>query len=523
MTAEAWTPSQPLLDEVKRLITALISERNAPGVAWGLFTRAGLVASGGHGVAALGGATPTSSTVFRVASMSKSFTAAAILTLVEAKRLRLDDPIAEHVAEMATTRRYSGDSPLITLAHLLAMSSGLPKDDPWADRQEALHPGVFSRMIAGGLRTVGAPGVAFDYSNVGYALLGAVVERVSGMPFVAYVRERLLEPLGLRRTFYDYTDVAPSARATGYHDSQGRWVPEVFTGPGAFSPIGGVLSTVEDMATWATWLADGFPPTDDDAPSPLSRASRRSMQTGHIDIPPVLRSGSSRGRATMAEHTQISSYGYGLFVDHDPVWGNIAQHSGGYPGFGTAMRWHLDSGIGVIVLANGRYARSLVIADRALRIALADAGAVGRTVRPWPETLRVKDLVTAELLAGRDPFDLPIYTDNVAMDQPWDQRRADLAVALERTGALTAPGGAAPGADFAISEAHIGWTLPGARGSLTVEVQLTPQDPPRVQSIKLRSDPTFPPDDVTTITRSTAIVGTPIVGTPTAGTPTPTP
>jgi CubicO group peptidase (beta-lactamase class C family) len=505
-----WAPSETLVAEIKRLVGALITERNAPGAAWGLFTRSGLAASGGIGWAAIGGANPNSQTVFRIASISKSFTAVAVLRLAEEGALRLDDPVVRHLPRFAATRSYSPDSPPITVADLLSMSSGLAADDPWADRLESLNRVQFNKLIGDGFRTVAAPGLVYEYSNTGYALLGAIVERLSGQALTEYVRQNILIPLDLQRTGYDFTAFSPPLRATGYSERDGRWIPEPFTAPGTYSAIGGLLSNVEDMARWAGWLAQGFPPGDDDI-TLLPKAARRAMATGHIDIPPVLRSGSTRGRLTLPERPQISSYGYGLFIDHDPIWGNIAHHSGGYPGFGTNLRWQIDSGIGVVVLANGRYARASVIAARALETALAEAGAAARTVRFWPETLAAQAAVTGELLAGRDPFALPIFADNVPLDSPWANRRADLTRALDQVGHLTPPNPTdaagravrhrpAGGGLRAVSEAHIAWEIPAERGTLVLELQLTPQTSPLVQSLKIGAKPPFPATDLTTQT-----------------------
>ncbi|MDR0432691.1 MAG: beta-lactamase family protein [Bifidobacteriaceae bacterium] len=573
-----WTPSEALLAEVERLVGALVAERNAPGAAWGITTRDGLVASGGCGAAAIGAGLPTSSTVFRIASMSKSFTAAAILMLAEAGELRITDPAADYVPSMARMARYSADSPDINLAHLLAMTSGLPVDDPWADRLESMPAAEFQQVVREGFRLVSAPGVRFEYSNAGYALLGLVVERLSEMPFIEFVERHLLEPLGLHRTYYDYAAVPASLRATGYCDRQGQWVPVPFSGPGAFSPIGGLLSNVEDMSKWVNWLAAAHPPTDDAVPSVLSTASRRDMAISHAAVAPIIRQGSSRGRLTVAEGSSIASYGYGLMLEHDPTLGDMAHHSGGYPGFGTAMRWHLDSGIGVIVLANGRYAHSSTIAARVLRVVLAEAGAVARSIRPWPEALHYRDLINAELLAGRDPFDLPIYAENVDADQPLPDRRQALAKSLQITGPLTsapageatsegaAPSSAAPAGEAASegaapsstapageatsegpgpgagdaaghsggsvpgdtagragstasgegaaragtiqakSEAHIWWTLPAERTPLRIEILLTPEHTPRIQTLRITPTPTFPPTDQSTQSPKTRLI-----------------
>jgi CubicO group peptidase (beta-lactamase class C family) len=493
-----WVPGEELLAEVARVAGAMVTEGRAPGVAWGVVTRAGLAAAGGSGVARLGGAAPTAASVFRIASMSKSFTAATVLRLAERGVWRLDDPVAGYVPEFGRVTPYSADSPPVSLAHLLSMSSGLATDDPWADRQESLPADGFRKEVARGLRAVAAPGVTFEYSNTGYALLGAAIANVTGQAFPDVVREAFLEPLGLTGTWYDYARVPEERLTRGYFRAKpdGPWEEQAFSGPGAYSSIGGVLSCVEDLARWVAWLADGFPARDDPDPGPLGRASRRAMQVPHIDWAPVLRAGSSRGRLTVQEATEIGGYGYGLFTQQDPRFGPTAEHPGGYPGYGTSMRWQRDSGIGVIVLANGRYAPSRVLSDRLLKLVLADAGAVGLTVTPWPETRAAALAITAALAAGDDPYAAVPLSDNVTMDLDLERRRAALAATLARLGPVAPDAAPELLPDAVTSSAHLVWTLPAARGRLRCEIKLTPQDPPAVQYLTLEAVPALPPDDV---------------------------
>lgn len=491
-----WTPGEELLAEVRRIAGAMVTEGRAPGVAYGIVTRGGLVAGGGVGQAVLDGPEPTTGSVFRIASMSKSFTAAAVLLLAERGALRLDSPVSTYVPEFGQIRPYTQDSPPVTVAHLLSMCSGLATDDPWADRQESLPAEAFQAEVAQGLRAVAAPGLAYEYCNTGYALLGAIVSRVTDRPFTEFVRETFMAPLGLENTTYDYTTVPAERLTTGYFKYKATWEPQDFTGPGAYSSIGGVLSCVDDLALWVQWLADGFPARDGLDAGPLSRASRRMMQTAHIDIPPVLRSGSARGRLTVQESNELGGYGYGLFINWDPVFGVNAEHPGGYPGYGTSMRWHLDSGLGVIVLANGRYAPSRVLSDRLLRLVLADADAAGRTLVPWPEARAAALAITAALAGGGDPFEAVPLTMNVVMDLSLERRRADLAEALAKVGPVAADAAPQILESEVTSEAHLVWTLPAERGKLRCEIKLSPQGQPAVQTLLIAPLAAVPKDDL---------------------------
>jgi len=132
------------------------------GVAYGIVADGRLVHSGGWGERWLGGPTPDAGTVFRIASMTKSFTAAAVLALRDDGRLALDDPAEEFVPELRGLALPSPDSPRVSLRHLLTMTAGFPTDDPWGDRQQGLALAEFSAFLARGLSFAWAPGTRFE-------------------------------------------------------------------------------------------------------------------------------------------------------------------------------------------------------------------------------------------------------------------------------------------------------------------------------------------------------------------------
>ena len=149
-----------------------------PGVAWGLVRGGELVGSGGDGTLSLDEpATPDADSVFRIASMTKSFTGAALMMLVVDGRLRLDDPVSVHVPELSTWRGPTSDGPPITVRHLVSMEAGLPTDDEWADRHLDLSPGAMDALIDAGAVFVWTPGTRFELSNLCWGLVDRVVER----------------------------------------------------------------------------------------------------------------------------------------------------------------------------------------------------------------------------------------------------------------------------------------------------------------------------------------------------------
>jgi serine-type D-Ala-D-Ala carboxypeptidase/endopeptidase len=481
-------------DVVDQLVHAHQQRGSQPGLAYGIVAGGTLVHAGGLGERWLGGPPPDEGTVFRIASMTKSFTAAAVLALRDDGALRLDDPAADFVPELRGLPPVTADAPAITIRHLLTMTAGFPTDDPWGDRQQGLPLAAFAALLRRGVRAAWPPGTCFEYSNLGYALLGRVIAAATGAGYAEFVTARLLGPLGLDRTGFEAAAVDPAGLARGYQRRPDGWAELVPDGYGAFAPMGGLFSCVRDLARWASGLAAAFQAGAETAggPHPLRRATRREMQLPQVTIAPqdVLRLPGDP--ATGVQH----GYGFGLFIEETPAWGRIVQHSGGYPGFGSHMRWHPETGLAVIVLANSTYAPAhqlgTQLMEAVLRATEAEAGpAAGggpplAPGGPWPETVRAQRVVDQLIRSWDDRVAEQIFTENVAQDEPYAQRRAKAEQLWQRLGPARGESPHPPEYD---SPAHCRWWLHGAHGDAAAEIRLTPEDPPRVQSLALAVPP----------------------------------
>ena len=523
-------PSDAALAETDRIMESLVRERRAPSYVYAVFNRSGIlhVAGGGPDTAGLD-ATKLQRLRFRIASMSKSFTAVAVLRLTNDGLLHLDQAVDDIVPEMSHVIRFRDDDPGITVADLLSMRSGLATDDAWADRQESMTPEDLQALLRRGVRTVFSPGEAYEYSNLGYAVLGQIIRIITGEDPTAYIESRIMRPLGITDTTYNFRQVPAGLLVAGCHAAPaipGRerprmWKKENFTTPGAFSVIGGVISSLKDVVTWDRWLAAAF----DDAgrsrihDEVLPANLRRIMQTGHTPIPPVLRSGSSRGRLTRSDRTEISSYGYGLVVEHVPGMGDVIGHSGGYPGYGSHMRWHRRCGLGIVALANGRYATPGVPAAKALDVLIGEAMSRGlmapTIVRPWAETLEaVRRICEALADAGdaiREEGDVrrvclstltgleDLFSMNVPLDSGIKYRAEELSVLLRVAGSpLRMPAGTAPMSLSlrADTPAQATWEIPCELHPLECSITLTPLEPPAVQTLDFRVADAPTTDDI---------------------------
>jgi CubicO group peptidase (beta-lactamase class C family) len=467
-----------MLTDAQPMVADLISRRVTTGVVpasvYTVFAADGPAFSGCYGAAAGDGRPPTLDTAFRIASCTKSFTAAAILQLRDANALSLDDPITDFLDTGRWELPASAPPPPPTVGALLSMSGGLASDNPWADRQESMTTSAFEALCAGGFTLSSAPGTRYEYSNLGYALLGGVIERVSGMAYRDFVTRQLLQPLGLRHAaFHATAETTPGGIADGFDRLGDGWRRVPVTGPGAFSAIGGLFMTARDLTTWCRWLAAGYPPGADSG-EVLAASSRRDMQTLH-QLDPSRTGGSIRA----------GGYGYGLDLELHDI-GVVVSHRGGYPGFSAQMAWHPASQIGVIVLENASYAQSPAVT--ALHRVVATVPAPTRSL--WPVTICARDDIEHLLSGWDDTLADRIFADNVDLDLPRHRRRDDMVRAAARIGFTDdcrhRPLDSCEPSSH--SAAHLEWTVRGHRGTLRCAVTLTSLRPPRIQSITLHDN-----------------------------------
>jgi CubicO group peptidase (beta-lactamase class C family) len=460
------------------------TQTSMPGACTAIIRNGDTVFVHGCGETLIGtNARPTADTVFRIASMTKSFTAVAIMMLRDRGALRLDDPITTYLPWTQTIGAPVG-SPPITVRDLLTMNGGFPTDDPWGDRHEPTPIAEFDALVAGGLTFSRMPRTGFEYSNLGYALLGRIVTVVSGIDYLEFVAREILQPLGMHATAFHTTAIDEARRAHGYVLRETGLVPEPTTPPGAFSPMGGLHSTVRDLATWVTGFLSAW---DANAMGlhPLARASRREMQEGR-----TFRSATLAGASdASAAKTIVSLYGYGLAISIDSVLGTFVHHSGGYPGFGSHMRWHPASGWGIVMLANRSYAPVYEFAaDLLSEVVATDVtpADVGATL--WPATREAMDVAETLLARWSDDLADRSFAFNVDLDTPRAERRD----ACERIAAAIGPFRRRDDGWTSTSPAHVKWSVRGAQGDAEIEILLTPERSPKLQTLTIAALPATP-------------------------------
>jgi CubicO group peptidase (beta-lactamase class C family) len=374
----------PAIPEIDRIFAEFQQSSHAPGLVYGIVDHGNLVRVKGLGVQDLTAARRpvTGDSLFRIASMSKAFTALAILKLRDDGKLSLDAPAETYVPELKGWRYPTKDSPRIRVRDLLNHISGFVTDDPWGDRQQVITEAEFTRMLKDGVPFTRAPGLTFEYSNFGYALLGRIVTNVSGLPYDQYIIRNIQRPLGMTSTGYQVTDWPLERRAIGYRWENDASAEEPTMRHGVFGAMGGVQTSAWDYAKWIGFLLSAWPARDDPQKGPVSRATVREMASGS-NVPRL------RQRFGSTPITQAAAYGMGLIAAQDPDLGNTLSHGGGYPGYGSHMLLLTDHDIGIFVFSNRTYnGGSGAVWDAAM--ALHKAGALKGRALP----------VSASLAAG---------------------------------------------------------------------------------------------------------------------------
>jgi serine-type D-Ala-D-Ala carboxypeptidase/endopeptidase len=482
------TGTIPALAEAARAVDATFERAfesaPAPAVAYGLIADGQLVHSRGLGTLRVGDdRRPDADSAFRIASMTKSFTAAAILQLRDERRLALDEPVATYVPDLAALRGPTRDSPPVTVRHLLTHTAGFATDDPWGDRMQGLDLAEFARLLRAGPTFAFAPGTRFAYSNLGYGILGRVITNVAGAEYRDVVTERLLVPLGMTSSVFESGEVPEDRRAHGYVRRDGAWIAEPVDGYGALASMGGLISTVRDLARWVAFFADAYPPRDDpDADAPLSRASRREMQSLQVAWPPDVTFEHIASEPVVG----AGGYGFGLTVIHDLEVGTVVTHGGGYPGFGSNMRWHPASGLGVVAVGNARYANVFEPARDALRAAIRSEPKRIRAVAPWPVTQAARRDLERLFEAWDDDLAARLFSVNVELDEPFERRRATLEK-LRGTHGRLVPDDSEPARGD--TPAHLEWWMVGDHGCVKIEMLMSPEPEPKVQTFDVTSVP----------------------------------
>ena len=451
-----------------------------PGMAFGIVRNGALAHAKGFGIASTETKAPvTPETFFRIASMTKVLTAMGILLLRDRGKLTLDAALKDFVPGFDDARLPTKDSRPITLRDLLTHQAGFVTDDPWGDRLLGMATDEFDRMMAAGVAYGQAPRLGFEYANLGYSLLGRIIEKVSGEAYPAFMRREILVPMGLERSTFEVGDLPQGALAVPYRVAEDHWVVERLEKHGAYGAMAGLATNAVEYARFIAFMLDAWPARDDADTGPLSRASRRELASLHSGPrAPTIRTHNGREIAT------ASAYGYGLITSAETELGRYLHHRGGLPGYGSHFLFAPETGIGIFGFANRTYAAmnepNLLAAQ-----ALKDAGLWRTPPRPISAPLAVAiEAVSRIYRSGKIEEGGDLLAENILLDRTaaeWNHMLAAIAKQVGELRHIDAEPNNALSARLA---------LVCEQGMARGELILTGEQRPRIQALVLEAKPT---------------------------------
>lgn len=344
--------------EIDTILKNWMAENHIPGMVFGVVKDGRLAYVKSEGVQDLAAKRPvTPDTLFRIASMTKAFTAMSILKLRDEGRLALDDPADRYVPEMRGWTYPTSDSPRITIRDLLTHSAGFVTDDPWGDRQTVLSQTAFTAMLRAGIPFTRAPEMRHEYANLGYAILGRVIANITKAPYRRFVETRLLTPLGMSASGFDVFAHPKGAkrgdgRAVGYRWENEAWAEEPTMKDGAFNAMGGLEVSATDYAKWLGFITSAWPPRDGEDVGIAKRATVRQIMRGANNANVFHRYATDGDKQCPG----AIAYGMGWRVITDCDYGTVLAHGGGYPGYGSHVMVLPEYGAALFALTNKTYA-----------------------------------------------------------------------------------------------------------------------------------------------------------------------
>lgn len=482
--AERKAKLQALVPKLDTFFRGRLGEVGATGAGVAILLEGEVVYLQGFGVRDIESKTPVDAdTVFRIGSVSKTITALAVMRLRDQGKLLLDAPAATYLPALASIAAPTADSPPITVRHLLTMTSGFGYDDFWGAVTYGKSDDELAAFLARGVSFGGAAGERYRYSNLGFALLGKIVERVSGKSFESYVASDVFAPLGLGSTGY-VTGAIPRERlATGYYRDGERLVPEKVESDGVFAPAGGAYTTIRDLARYAAFHLAAYPPRDDVDSGPVRRSTLREMHAGNAwarfaeDIPVLQRNPDGSSNLT------AMSYGFGWAQNTTCLAETMVQHGGYEPGYYSVIRLLPRQGLGMVAISTTESIGRLSTFEAAMHI--LQGGGVFDAPAPTP---------SEALVGARDNMvRLLTHWDADLFARSFDPQSMkfsflrELASDLERIsleqGPCTPDGVIVP-----IAYTQGRFRLACKTGAVELVAHLTPAVPPLLQNVEYRRE-----------------------------------
>jgi CubicO group peptidase (beta-lactamase class C family) len=466
---------------IDKIFKDYADSNHLPGVAYGLVVDGKLVHKGNIGYTDIGKKTPvTSSSLFRIASMSKSFACMAILKLRDEGKLNLDDPAYKYIPELKNLKYPTADAPLITIRHLMTHGAGFPEDNPWGDRQLADTDKDLIELVNKQLSFSNSPGITYEYSNLGFALQGKIITVVSGMPYQEYIKKNIFEPLGMKTTTYEFGDVAPDKLAHGYRWLNEKWNEEELlhdAKDGSWGAMGAMISSIDEFAKYMALHLSAWPPNSGMDTGPVKRSSVREMHHPWRwnGFNPNYKYPDGRSCAI------TTAYCYGLGWMKDCEGRMYIAHSGGLPGFGSQWRFMPDYGIGIVSFANRTYAPMGFVNMKILDTIIKIAGLQPMQLPPSKILEQRKNDLIKILPDWNNAQQSGIFAENFFPDYPVDSLRKEAKLLFDKAGRILTVKEMKPE-----NQLRGSFIIVGEKMNIEVYFTLSPENPPLIQEYHIK-------------------------------------
>lgn len=462
------------MPEIDGLFRAYATDKKVPGMIWGVVIDNRLAHLESFGVRDRSSQEKvTPETAFRIASMTKSFTALAILKLRDEGRLSLEDPVSRWIPEFARMELPTRDTPPLLVRQLMSHSAGFAEDNPWGDQQLSATDSTLDEWLRKGIPFSTPPGTRYEYSNYAFGLLGRIVTKASGVPYEKYMREEILAKLSMDGTTFEFSEIPAARRAVGYRlRPDGTYGEEPPLPHGVFGAMGGLLTTATDLGRYVAFHLSAWPPRDDEETGPVRRASVREM--AHLWTPSNL----TLKRVSGALEASETGYGYGLRVTSDCRFEKIVAHGGGLPGFGSYMAWLPDYGVGMFAMATLTYSGPSEPMSAAWDALARTGGLRKRDLPPTPLQAEMRDRIFMLWKRWDDDEAKQIAAMNLFLDAPMEQRQAEIRKLKDDVGECTAAGPVMP-ENWLRGQ----FNMKCAGGTVGVFFTMSPTEPPAVQHL----------------------------------------
>jgi len=466
------------LPVVEKMYKEYAEVNNFPGLAFGVVVDDQVVYADGYGFTDLDRKTKASGkSLFRIASMSKSVTTMAILKLRDEGKLRLDDPASRYIPALKSMPLITKDSPPITIRNLMTHTAGFPEDNPWGDRQLDTKDEQLIQLLDNGLSNSNAPGVQYEYSNLGFAMLGKIIGKVSGISYQQYITDHIFKPLGMNNTVWEYAKAPAELLAHGYRREDEKWKEEALLHDGTYGAMGGIITSVEDFGKYMTFHLSAWPARNDKETGPVKRSSVREMQQ-----PWTFNNMNSNFKFPDGRTCALlSSYGYGLRISRDCDNKLYLGHTGGLPGFGSQWWIMPDYGIGVIANGNLTYAGMNTVNFAVMDTLIKIAGLKPREI-PVSAILQKRKAEIVSLLPDwSDVETSKIFAVNFFPDKSLAIRRKNSQLLFGKIGKIKNVGDLVPE-----NQLRGKFNVDGEKGTVEVYFTLTPENPALIQQLDIK-------------------------------------